>query len=93
MTTDVASLTPNDLGGIENRLIEIWKTKLDVEVIGADDDFFELGGHSLLAADLMFDILTEYEVEVPAWVLFMRPTVAEVAKVIAAGLGETRPEP
>ncbi|WP_406673151.1 phosphopantetheine-binding protein [Nonomuraea sp. N2-4H] len=67
---------------IERRLAALWSAKLGVAPIGIDDDFFELGGDSLLAADVQFAIDREFGFEVPAWTLFLQPTIAELAAVI-----------
>ena len=35
--------------GLEQKMAEIWRSILAVEVVNAEDNFFELGGHSLLS--------------------------------------------
>ncbi|NUP02819.1 MAG: hypothetical protein HOV97_25155 [Nonomuraea sp.] len=68
----------------ERRLAGIWSAKLGVAPVGIEDDFFELGGDSLLAADVQFAIDREFGFEVPAWALFLSPTIAELAAVIGS---------
>ncbi|GLL02146.1 phosphopantetheine-binding protein [Dactylosporangium matsuzakiense] len=67
---------------LEHHLIELWTAKLGKSPIGRQDNFFELGGDSLVAADVLMDIYLELHHEVDAWVLFMHPTVAELADAI-----------
>ncbi|MEV4397305.1 phosphopantetheine-binding protein [Nonomuraea sp. NPDC049607] len=69
---------------IERRLAGLWSAKLRVAPVGIEDDFFELGGDSLLAADVQFAIDREFGFEVPAWTLFLSPTIAELAEVIGS---------
>lgn len=67
------------------RLLEIlWSKRLGVRPVGVDDDFFELGGHSLAAAELLLDIETLTGVEVSARVLYLQPSIAELAAAIEA---------
>lgn len=70
---------------LERDLTELWAAKLGKPSIGRHDNFFELGGDSLAAADLLMDVYLKLHREVDAWVLFMRPTVAELAEAILSG--------
>jgi acyl carrier protein len=72
---------------VERRLAELWSAKLRVAPVGIEDDFFELGGDSLLAADVQLAIDREFGFEVPAWALFLSPTIAELAEVIGSPAG------
>ncbi|WP_117210548.1 phosphopantetheine-binding protein [Allorhizocola rhizosphaerae] len=74
--------THMDRDRLQALLVELWQEKLGLDTVGVNDDFFELGGHSLLAADLMLDIYERVGVEVSAWTLFLRPTIAELAQEI-----------
>lgn len=78
---------------LEQDLSRLWSAKLGRESIDRHDNFFELGGDSLLAADLLMDVYVTLHHEVDAWVLFMKPTVAELAEAIlilpATGTGES----
>ena len=70
---------------LEHDLSRLWSAKLGRDSVGRHDNFFELGGDSLLAADLLMDVYVTLQHEVDAWVLFMKPTVAELAEAILSG--------
>jgi amino acid adenylation domain-containing protein len=84
----VASRVPRNVGdafveprdAAERGLAALWGEVLGVEPIGAEDDFFDLGGHSLLAAELLGTLKERFGVEVPARVLYLQPTIAELAE-------------
>jgi acyl carrier protein len=67
---------------LQRALVRMWRQHLRVDPIGVDDDFFELGGHSLLAADLLVATESTVGVRVPARVLYLQPTIAELAEAI-----------
>lgn len=69
---------------LEKLLARLWRERLGVTPVGVDDDYFELGGHSLAAAELLVDIAAITGVEVEAQVLFLQPTVGELAAAIEA---------
>lgn len=66
----------------EARLAALWGEMLGVEPIGVTDDFFDLGGHSILAAQLIERVHREFEVDLPARMLYAQPTVAELTENI-----------
>ncbi len=63
----------------EQRLADLWGDVLGVEPVGVEDDFFDLGGHSLLVAELLGRLKVVFDVEVPARVLYLQPTIADIA--------------
>jgi acyl carrier protein len=69
---------------LQRRLAALWSTVLNVEPVGLHDDFFELGGHSLLAAELLDALSRDLGAVVSARVLYLQPTVAELAEAIDA---------
>ncbi|WP_272002971.1 amino acid adenylation domain-containing protein [Nannocystis radixulma] len=69
----------NDL---EQRLARVWEEVLKVAPVGVDDDFFDLGGHSLLAVRLLSAVRTAFARALPLSVLFERPTVAAMARLL-----------
>jgi amino acid adenylation domain-containing protein len=87
-TPHTAPLTP-----IEKVLIDLWTTVLGLDGIDIHDNFFQLGGDSLLATQLLSRIREVTHVEVSLRVFFETPTIAEVAKYIAAGQRATPPLP
>ncbi len=72
---------------IEEKLVESWQEILGIEKVGVNDNFFELGGHSLLAIQVMSDIAKTFYLNLPLRTLFESSTVAELAVVIAKGMG------
>lgn len=68
---------------LQRRLTDLWSEMLNVAPVGLHDDFFELGGHSLLAAELLDVLDREFGASVPARVLYLQPTVAELAAVVS----------
>ncbi|UCH94457.1 MAG: AMP-binding protein [Candidatus Aminicenantes bacterium] len=70
---------------LENQLVEIWSDILDLgrEVIGTKSNFFQLGGHSLRATALTAKIQTQLQAKIPLLDVFERPTIKELAGLIA----------
>lgn len=69
-------------GAIETALAMMWVEVLGLEQVGVYDNFFASGGDSLLASQLNARISTAYEVELPANLIFLEPTIAELAPTI-----------
>ncbi len=68
---------------VEESLVELWKSVLEVPEAGIHDHFFEHGGHSLLATQLVSRVRELFEVDVSLSVLFERPTIAALAEEVA----------
>ena len=68
---------------LEVAIADIWGAVLGIEPIGVEDDFFDLGGHSLLAVDLIESMRTHLCVNMEAQMLYLQPTVAELAEKLA----------
>ncbi|CQR58132.1 non-ribosomal peptide synthetase [Paenibacillus riograndensis] len=66
----------------EERLAEIWRNVLNLELVNTNDDFFELGGNSLKASLLAFSIQKEFSTDISLRMLFEHPTVKGLAKAI-----------
>jgi hypothetical protein len=71
---------------LEREVVEAAAALLGLESMGVRDDFFEAGGHSMLAAQLIQELTTRHQVELPLHELFVEPTVEHVAEVLAAAL-------
>lgn len=69
-------------GTTEQRLAGIWRTLLDRDEIGPDDDFFDLGGDSLLAAQLTLEIEEQFQCRLPATALIDAPTFGALARLL-----------
>jgi thioesterase domain-containing protein len=64
---------------LEQVLADIWASTLNADRVGVHDDFFSLGGHSLLAMELIHEINSALQLELPLRLLFTAPTVADQA--------------
>jgi amino acid adenylation domain-containing protein len=71
---------------IQQAIAEIWSDLLGISEIGADDNFFDLGGRSLNAMQVMSQISDRFEIDLPLDSFFDHPTLAELAKTVAAAL-------
>jgi amino acid adenylation domain-containing protein len=69
---------------VEEILCDIWRQVLKLAFVGVHDNFFQLGGHSLLIAQVISRIKTAFAIEMPLSALFEAPTVAKMAKYLAA---------
>ncbi|HEU0079426.1 MAG TPA: condensation domain-containing protein, partial [Longimicrobiaceae bacterium] len=72
-------------GAVEEALAEIWAEVLGVERVGRWDHFFELGGHSLRAVQVVSRVRQGLRVEVALRELFVRPVLADFARVLEQG--------
>lgn len=48
---------------IEEELVKIWSSTLDVNQFGIHDNFLELGGHSLIANQIVYRINKEFDID------------------------------
>jgi acetyl esterase/lipase/acyl-coenzyme A synthetase/AMP-(fatty) acid ligase len=80
---------------VERRVAEIWRSVLDVEDIGGEDDFFMLGGTSIDAISVIAQVCGEFGARVPLRVLFETPTVRRLATAISEtqAASAANPEP
>ncbi|HEY0738569.1 MAG TPA: non-ribosomal peptide synthetase, partial [Herpetosiphonaceae bacterium] len=68
----------------EQILAGLWANVLQVEQVGIHDNFFDLGGHSLTAIQIMTEVRSTFQIELPLRNLFEHPTVASLAAHISA---------
>ncbi|MFN6571975.1 polyketide synthase [Dendronalium sp. ChiSLP03b] len=73
---------------IELTLADIWQETFGIEQVSIDDNFFELGGDSLLATIVLSRLRKTFKIELPYKAFFDKPTVADLAEVIARILAE-----
>jgi hypothetical protein len=73
---------------VEAALAQIWGDLLDSGAsVGVHDNLFALGGHSLTATRFVARLDDAYGVHLPVHQVFARPTIAELAEVVAAHPG------
>src|SRR5690606_8249285 len=65
-----------------SRLVEIWKSILQLDSVGTRHDFFELGGDSLLAANLIVEVEREFGLRVSIAAFLAAPTIADIARML-----------
>jgi amino acid adenylation domain-containing protein len=77
----------------ERMLARLWADvlRLDAARVGVDQDFFELGGNSLLAMQLLSRVRSLLGVTVAPRTVFDEPTIAGLARAIAAGVADSGP--
>lgn len=71
---------------IERELADIWRTVLELDEVGVDQNFFALGGHSLTATVLLAEIHERFGVELALNEVLSRATIREFARMIASEL-------
>ena len=69
---------------LEALVANIWRDALKTDTLGLHDDFFRLGGNSILAAQIIARVCQATDVEVSFLLFIDSPTVAGMAKCIAA---------
>ncbi len=65
---------------VERELIDIWTPILGRRELGIQDDFFELGGHSLKALQVIHQLKTRRQMDVPIEMIFEYPTIEQLAE-------------
>ncbi len=64
---------------VEELLVSLCQSILNVKEVGVNDNFFDLGGHSLLATQMMSRIRSAFEVELPLKDFFENPVISDLA--------------
>jgi oxalate---CoA ligase len=78
----------NELSMIQERITQIWKDILDLEVLSPDDDFFRCGGNSLAAIELLIKIQREFQLNFPPDTIYLYPTIRKQSLLIAQKSGD-----
>jgi acyl carrier protein len=78
---DVEHVAPRTPG--EQVLAEVWCDVLRLERVGVHDNFFDVGGQSLMAIKVVTRVQQRLGVSIPLESVFDRPTIAELAVVVA----------
>uniref|UniRef100_A0A486XNV3 Peptide synthetase n=1 Tax=Rheinheimera sp. BAL341 TaxID=1708203 RepID=A0A486XNV3_9GAMM len=73
----VSAFSP--VGSIENKLADIWKSVLNLQEIGRNDNFFDLGGYSMLMVKLVDIINSSFEKNIGITDLYQNPTISALA--------------
>jgi acyl carrier protein len=68
----------------EQSLAEMWRTVLNMDSVGVEDDYYDLGGDSFHATIIFGMIEKTFRVRVPKAILADNPTIAELARKIDA---------
>ncbi len=68
----------------ETRLAVLWEELFGIAPLGVEDSFLELGGHSLLAIQMVTQIRSLFDADLPVTALFEAPTIAELSKLFPA---------
>jgi acyl transferase domain-containing protein/acyl carrier protein len=76
----------------EAKLATLWEELFGIAPVGIEDGFLELGGHSLLAIQMVTQIRTLFDADLPVTALFEAPTIAELSKLIGRAKGEESEE-
>ncbi|MDQ3898410.1 MAG: amino acid adenylation domain-containing protein [Actinomycetota bacterium] len=77
---------------VERVVAQVWGDVLGLDRVGVEDSFFEVGGDSILSMRVVSRLRAALDVEVSPRALFNQPTVAGLARLIAADLGAGDPE-
>lgn len=68
----------------EQRLAEIWRSSLNMDLVGIDDDYFDLGGDSFMATVIFSMIESSFSVRIPVGTLVDASSIAKLAEKIDA---------
>lgn len=79
MSNNKSNMTPE----IENRVLSIWQSVLDVKKIARDENFFDAGGNSLLMSKVHREIKRQLGIPINIIELFQCPTVDSLSKNIS----------
>jgi amino acid adenylation domain-containing protein/thioester reductase-like protein len=67
---------------LENKLTEIWKELLNLNMVGVTDNFFDVGGYSLLLTEMMMKIKEQFNMEFSLPSFLESPTIETLSKLM-----------
>ncbi|QDR79897.1 amino acid adenylation domain-containing protein [Sporomusa termitida] len=76
--------------GLEREIAEMWKTLLNIDTVGKEQEFFEIGGDSLLATRFLAGVKTEFGVDFSLRQLIESPSLFQVAAAIENKLADIK---
>jgi amino acid adenylation domain-containing protein len=71
--------------GMPSQIAEIWKTLLQLEEVGVNDNFFDLGGQSLLVVKVQEQLKAQLDIDVDIMALFKHPTISGLVTYLEKG--------
>ena len=71
------------VNAVEEQLLAIWRSVLERQSIGVNDNYFDLGGQSLQAVRLFSRIEKQFGRTLPLSALFSSPTIAQLATLLS----------
>jgi len=66
----------------EETIASVWRSILNLDRIGIDDNFFDLGGHSLLMTRVHLKLTEEFGRKIPVIEVFRYPTIRSLAQFL-----------
>ena len=66
----------------ERRLAEIWRSALNMDLVGVEDDYFDLGGDSFMATVMFSMIESSFQLAIPVGTLVEASSIAKLAAKI-----------
>lgn len=68
---------------LEIQLLRLWRIIFGHEQFDVNSDFFHLGGQSLMAAQLLNQIRSKFNINVPSYMFFQNPSIRQLASEIS----------
>ncbi|MEM7534192.1 MAG: amino acid adenylation domain-containing protein [Chloroflexota bacterium] len=75
---------------MEAAVAAIWQSVLHVEQVGVNDSFFALGGHSLLATQVISQVRSQLNLDIPLKSLFEASQLGDFAQVVNQAISQTQ---
>jgi acyl-CoA synthetase (AMP-forming)/AMP-acid ligase II/acyl carrier protein len=67
---------------IADKVAQIWKEVLEIEIVGPNEEFLEVGGDSIGATALAAAIETEFDVDLPLMAFYSAATINQQAALV-----------